>query len=136
MSGDLIGLIAASGALGAAMATVIVKLLSRGTDRATANKLSAETRESAQRAASAEVQTLLDIITEVRQGEAAKAQRIDDLERRMELLEERERHMLTRAAVHEAWDQMAFAHIVAHGGGEEFPKPPPLIIGDKITTPP
>lgn len=49
---------------------------------------------------------------------------LEDLATRLALVEERERHMLTRAAVHEAWDQMAFAFIVAHN--PDFDPPPPL----------
>lgn len=123
---ELAALVAAAGGVGAGVSGVLVKLLSRETDDATSAKLRAEAQETAQRSASAEVATLLTIIQEVRSAEAAKAQRIHDLERRMGLLEERERHQLTRAAVHEAWDQMAFAHIITHGGGDDFPHPPPL----------
>jgi hypothetical protein len=123
---ELAALIAASGGLGAALAAVVTKYMSRGTDTATAEKLRAESREAAQRTASAEVQTLLTIIQEVRAAEAAKSQRIEDLERRIEQLEERERHALTRAAVHEAWDQMAFTALTRAGTDPPFPSPPPL----------
>lgn len=123
---ELAALLAASGGLGAALAAVVTKIMSRGIDDATADKLQAESREAAQRTASAEVRTLLTIIQEVRQAEAAKSQRISDLERRIEQLEERERHALTRAAVHEAWDSLAFNALSGAGVEPPFPPPPPL----------
>lgn len=45
---------------------------------------------------------------------------------RVESLEERERHMLTRAAIHEAWDQIAFSMLLSQN--PDHPPPPPLII--------
>jgi hypothetical protein len=109
---------------GGALATVVVKLLSKNVDNATAEKIKAEARSTAQQTAAGEVDTLRQIIAEVRESEAKKTARIDALEQRLEKLEERERHALTRAAVHEAWDQLAFNFINGHD--RNFPKPPPL----------
>ena len=109
---------------GGAGGAVIVKYLNRGVDDASAEKLKAEAREAAQRTAAGEVDTLREIIAEVRSSEAQKSARIDSLEQRLEKLEERERHALTRAAVHEAWDQLALNFIVNHD--QNFPPPPPL----------
>ena len=111
-------LLAVAAVIGGAFGMIGVKLLSRDNDSANAD----QTR----------VQTLRDIITEVRSSEARKDQRIDELERRMTLLEERERHMLTRAAVHEAWDALAFQHISQ--GGVAFPPPPPLSVESEQET--
>ena len=75
-----------------------------------------------------EVAILRDVLVEVRASDAAKVTRIDALEIRIEKLEERERHALTRAAVHEAWDQMAFQMLVQHN--PDHPAPPPLTAPD------
>jgi hypothetical protein len=85
----------------------------------------ANVRATEQQVAATEVTMLREIIAEVRSSEVKKAERIDNLERRLDLLEERERHMLTRAAVHEAWDQMAFALLSQQN--PEHPPPPPLV---------
>lgn len=117
------GLIAAvlgGGGLGA----VLVKAMSKPVDDATAEKIQAEAKQMAQQTAAGEVDTLREIIAEVRASEARKSERIDALEVRLEKLEERERHMLTRAAVHEAWDRLAFNFINGHD--RDFPAPPPL----------
>ena len=71
-----------------------------------------------------DVTTLREIIAEVRDDKARDEQRIAHLEERVRKLEERERHMLTRAAVHEAWDQMAFQTLLR--GDTTYPPPPPL----------
>ena len=71
-----------------------------------------------------DVTTLREIIAEVRDDKARDEQRISHLEQRVRKLEERERHMLTRAAVHEAWDQMAFQTLLR--GDTTYPPPPPL----------
>lgn len=102
---------------GGGLTTLIVKRNSPQVDGATAKKI-------AQEAVSGEVETLLMVIAELRQSEASKAVRIDALEERIDKLEERERHMLTRAAVHEAWDQMAFQMLLLQN--PQHPPPPPL----------
>lgn len=126
-SGEVTALVAAAGAIGA----VLVKMWDlvvgkRGRDANTGKVLS-ETRVTDIAAAQAEVTLLREIIGEVRASEVKKVERIDNLERRLDLLEERERHMLTRAAVHEAWDQMAFALLSQLN--PEHPPPPPLVGG-------
>lgn len=123
-SGELIAALAAAFLGGGGGAAVLVKRMSRTVDDATAQKIQAEAKEAAQRTAASEVDTLREIIAEVRSSEARKTERIDALEVRLGKLEERERHMLTRAAVHEAWDVMAFNFI--SGQNRDFPPPPPL----------
>lgn len=123
-AGEVTALIAASGAIGAGLLKAWDLMAGRAGRTATTQKTQAETRVSEFTAAQAEVGMLRDIITEVRNSEAKKVERIDNLERRLTLLEERERHMLTRAAVHEAWDQMAFTMLTQVN--PDHPAPPPL----------
>ena len=113
----LAGVLLGGTGIGAGIATIIVKLLSRNVDQADA-------QERRSNATASDVETLRKIIAEVRESEARKAARIDSLETRLDKLEERERHALTRAAVHEAWDQMAFAALLAMN--PQHPPPPPL----------
>lgn len=123
----------------AGLAAVLVKLLNRRVDNARADqiraqahadaeKVRAEAKEIATSAVIAESEVLRQVIADVREDAAedrGKAKAIiAKLEERLEKLEERERHMLTRAAVHEAWDQLAFAFIQGHDAS--FPTPPPL----------
>lgn len=109
---------------GGTVGTIVTKRLSKPVDDATAEKIKAEAKEAAARAATGDINNLRAIIAEVRESEAKKTARIDSLEQRLEKLEERERHALTRAAVHEAWDQLALNFIVNHD--QNFPPPPPL----------
>lgn len=106
-----------SGGVGA----VIVKWMSRSVDGADADERRARARKD-------EVETLREIIAEVRASEAKKDARLEVVEVRLDRLEERERHMLTRAAVHEAWDQIAFQMLLAQN--PHYPAPPPLTIQD------
>lgn len=110
---------------GGTLGVLGVKWMNRPVDRATAEKLQAEARSTAQQTASSEVQTIRDVLAEVRESDAAKSEEIREIRDRLGKLEERERHMLTRAAVHEAWDRLAFQKIVL--GDDSFPPPPPLI---------
>lgn len=103
---------------------IIVKLLNRGVDVATAAKIRADSKKVAVETAEREVEIVRGLLDEFRLADAKKTATIEDLKARLDKLEERERHMLTRAAVHEAWDQMAFAFIVGHDAN--FPQPPPL----------
>lgn len=57
-------------------------------------------------------------------SEAKKQERLDSMEQRLVKLEERERHALTRAAVHEAWDQLSYNVLLQHV--PNHPPPPPL----------
>lgn len=118
----LVGAVVSGGGLGA----VATKVMSRPVDDATVGKLRAEAKQMAQETAASEVGLLREIIKEVRDSEQDKMSRISRLEERLDKVEERERHMLTRAAVHEAWDQLAFQFIAAHDS--QFPKPPPLVL--------
>lgn len=106
------------GALGGGtLGAVVVAWLKRDLTGAQADESSANAKKT-------DVETLRQIIAEVRSSEAAKAARIDSLELRIDKLEERERHALTRAAVHEAWDQLAFQALLATN--QAYPPPPPL----------
>lgn len=105
-------------ALGSAgISAVLVKFLNRRVDNATADKIKEEAREVAVGTTKAELEILRQVIADVRASERTLRERVDKLE-------ERERHMLTRAAVHEAWDQLAFGFIAGHDAS--FPPPPPL----------
>lgn len=95
---------------GGALGAVIVKWLNRDVDAATAM--------------ATRVTALGAIIDDLIASDARKAEQLASALERIDLLEERERHMLTRAAVHEAWDQMAFAVLVAQN--PSHPPPPPL----------
>lgn len=101
--GDLIAAIVVAGLTGGGLATVINKLLDKK---------------------ASDVTTLREIIAEVRDDKARDEERINQLEGRVRKLEERERHMLTRAAVHEAWDSLTFQAILA--SNPNHPPPPPL----------
>lgn len=70
------------------------------------------------------VETALNLVQQYAAEGALKDERVQLLEQRVDKLEERERHMLTRAAVHEAWDQMAFNMLITHY--PQHPPPPPL----------
>lgn len=104
---------------GGGVTTIGVKWMSRRGDNATAEQALAAARQT-------DIDTLRQIITEVRASEALKSQELEQIKGRLDRLEERERHMLTRAAVHEAWDQMAFAALLSHNPAH--PPPPPLAI--------
>ena len=94
-----------------------VKLLQRPVDQATASKIRTDAADIA-------VEAMRGVLGDVISADARKAEKIEALEQRIDKLEERERHMLTRAAVHEAWDRMAFNHMLRHDAS--FPEPPPL----------
>jgi hypothetical protein len=112
-------------ALGSAgLSAIVIKWLNRKVDHAHADKIRAEARVIATEAAVAEHNILRQVIEDVRNSEAEKRALIRELQRRVDLLEERERHALTRAAVHEAWDQLAFNALIV--GDASFPPPPPI----------
>jgi hypothetical protein len=103
----------------------VIKFLNRKIDTVASQKATAETAKT-------EVETVRQVLEEVKAHSATKDLRIDKLESdlsrveiRMEKMEERERHALTRAAVHEAWDQMSFQLLLQHF--PDHPAPPPLI---------
>lgn len=100
------------------------KFLNRKVDTVATEKAQSEIHKN-------EVETVRQVLEEVKAHSATKDARIDKLENdlsrvedRMEKMEERERHALTRAAVHEAWDQMAFQFILQHN--PDWQPPPPL----------
>ncbi len=110
----IVGLI---GALG--IRELLAKVVDRRATAVATDKVKVETKAT-------EVEILRGVLQEVRDDSAEKSQRIARLEERMTKLEERERHQLTRAAVHEAWDQMSFALLVQYNPAH--PPPPPLIV--------
>lgn len=110
-------IIALIGALG--LRELLAKLVDRKATAVATDKVRVETKAN-------EVEILRGVLQEVRDDSAEKSARIERLEERMTKLEERERHQLTRAAVHEAWDQMSFALLVQHN--PTHPPPPPLIV--------
>lgn len=67
---------------------------------------------------------LMAVVEGVGKDNATVRAQAADLRARVDKLEERERHMLTRAAIHEAWDQIAFAALVRDNPAH--PPPPPL----------
>lgn len=81
-------------------------------------------KHSAAQTAATEVQTIRDVLYEVRANDAGKSVELSELRRRIDALEERERHRLTREAVHDAWDQMTYAAILLVNPAH--PSPPPL----------
>lgn len=117
-------LIAAGSAIfgGGTIAAITTKVLNKDVDQAEAGaKRSASKRD--------DLDVLRGVIDELRDSETRKNERINQLEARMTQLEERERHALTRAAVHEAWDQLAFATLIAHN--PQHPPPPPLTLAKR-----
>jgi hypothetical protein len=138
----LIGAVFAGGGLW----NVFIKRMSKPVDDATAAKIVAEAKVTATEASAGDIQNLRNIIVEVRQSaadaaaasvareerayasarevEARLSEKIEALMERIGKLEERERHALTRAAVHEAWDQLALQFVLQHD--KNFPPPPPL----------
>lgn len=123
LAGTLLG----GGALGA----IAVKWMNRKIDKATAEQITSQAMQGAKEATQTEVQIMREVLNEVRNDWQNKADQISEyrvelknIKRRLSLVEERERHMLTRAAVHEAWDQMAFS--ILANMDPSHPPPPPL----------
>jgi non-canonical (house-cleaning) NTP pyrophosphatase len=113
---------AMAGAVG--LREVVAKYIDRKSTAVSDAKTRTETKAS-------EVDILRDVLAEVKSDSAEKTKKITELtghvrglERRMDKLEERERHQLTRAAVHEAWDQIAFQMLLAQN--PDHPPPPPI----------
>lgn len=99
------------------LTTLLVKLMDRRVDGARTGQIRAATN-------AAEVKTIRDVLEEVRAQDAAKGQRLNALEERLQVLEERERHQLVRAAVHEAWDRLSYTTLLTQN--PQHPPPPPL----------
>lgn len=125
-----LGVLALLGSAG--IGAVVTKVLNRGVDSATAEKLHAETRQAAVNSSASEVEVIRAVMAELRATEQQKTGEIAELKADMNAmkdrvgkLEERERHMLTRAAVHEAWDQLAFSLLVQLN--PQHPPPPPIV---------
>lgn len=112
----------------AGISAVVVKYLDRRVTEATEIRIRAEARQIATKtatdAATAETGVLRQVIEDLRTEVARHRAAREDVERRLDKLEERERHSLTRAAVHQAWDDLAFAFILRHDAS--FHPPPPL----------
>lgn len=109
----LLGLMTALG-----VRELLAKMIDKKATNAAVDKVKVEVKAN-------EVEILRDVLIEVRADSADKTTRIERLEQRMGQLEERERHQLTRAAVHEAWDQMSWTLLLQHS--PNHPPPPPLI---------
>lgn len=128
--GDLIAVVLPALLGGGALGAVLVKRMNRNVDNATADNLEAQAAHTARQAAASEVAVIREVLAEVRENDARKTAELAELRERIEKLEERERHMLTRAAVHEAWDQMAFAMLLSMN--PQHPPPPPILVGPEI----
>ena len=120
-------------AIGGLLVRVYEKRASRTADNANAVKLTAEAKKTAQETAAGEVGYLREIIAEVRASANEKSDEVTAIKadlvlmkQRIGLLEERERHMLTRAAVHEAWDTLALQTLLTMN--PNHPPPPPLAL--------
>ena len=128
---ELLLTIAAALGLGKLLELLANKLLNRKIDNVTEDRVEAETAKVAAETARTEVETIRDVLKEVQAHSETKDKRIDKLEADVDFLrqavvelQDRERHQLTRAAAHEAWDQMSFALLVKHF--PDHPAPPPL----------
>lgn len=115
----LVAIAAGSGGVLTALVALANAWLRRDVDSATADASRSTAKKD-------DLEVLRGVIAELREERTEATGRIDALEARMALLEERERHALTRAAVHEAWDQLAFATLLAHNPAH--PPPPPLTL--------
>lgn len=87
--------------------------------------------QTTQNTTSVEVQTIRDVLAEVRLQSAEKdtrlatqEARVDMLEQRIEAMEKRERDMLTKIAVHAGWDYNAQAKL--QEVDPNYPSYPPL----------
>lgn len=70
------------------------------------------------------VRTMIAAMGRLEAENGRQAEQLAAVSHRLALLEERERHALTRAAVHEAWDQLTFGLMVQHH--PDHPPPPPI----------
>lgn len=118
MAGVLLAIVGALG-LRELVGVAVARWVNRKAEDAT-------TREVEVRTAAAEVDLMRGLLQDVKDDRAQVQNRLGEVEARVAQLEERERHMLTRAAVHEAWDQITYAAIVA-AGSHDHPPPPPLL---------
>lgn len=104
------------------------ELLAKMIDR---RATSAAVDATAASTAATEVETIRAVLAEVRANDQAKTERLTrveamlhQLEAEVRVLQERERHALTRAATHEAWDRMSFQ--LLQRIDPDHPAPPPL----------
>lgn len=126
---DVVALVIGGSALGA----ISTKFLNRRVDNATAEQILAEAATTAAEGTKTEVEVIRSLLQEYRLEDQKKTESIITLRaelslvnERLDKVEERERHMLTRAAVHEAWDQMAFK--ILSEIDPLHPEPPPLTL--------
>ena len=121
-----------SGAVaGGLVGALIMRFLDRKKSKAEVNQLKAVTAQDKAETQAIQVGVLKEIIEEVREDSKNKSLQIIQLStqlnymtQRIDQLEERERHNLTRVAVHEAWDELAYSLLLEHH--KEHPPPPPL----------
>lgn len=123
---------------GGTLGVLGVKYMNRRVDNAKAEQTKAEAHRIFTDARAKEIDNMRAIVDEYKEMSQAKSDKIAaleasivQLEARVDKVEERERHMLIRAGVHEAWDQMAFAFISQHDS--TFQPPPPLLISKELT---
>ena len=133
-SGEWIALLfTALGTLG--IGNLIARWQMRRQDEANIRNQNAQTT-------STEVQTIRTVLDEVRENDRGKTEALAELRqqyllltdrheqvlRRVDALEERERIALSRAAVHESWDAITFALVTPH-----YPNhpPPPALFADQ-----
>lgn len=130
---------------GGMLATVVNRVLTRKIDAATVNQMSEQSKQIATETAREQVDIIRSVAQEMRTGYEARIselnadresklvtiskleEKVDQLVGRVDQLEERERHMLTRAATHEAWDLMSFDLLSKIN--PDHPAPPPLTLG-------
>lgn len=106
----------------------VQQLILRVVDRRTIRLGELQTSQST---TAVEVQTIRDVLAEVRQQSAekdtrlaAQEARVDMLEQRIDAMEKRERELLTKVAVHSGWDQLTYQKMIEHD--PKHPLYPPL----------
>lgn len=131
---------------GGAFATITNAVLRRKLDGVTVKEIEAKTVQIATDTARDQIELMRSVHQEMRTNYELRIEQLqeektaiaaraaadvatikteyNEVIKRVEKLEERERHMLTRAAAHEAWDQMAFQIISQQQ--PDFAPPPPL----------
>jgi len=116
---------------GGTFGVIVNKWQNRKVDEGAAEKLKAEAKRLAAEAAKTEIENARAVIQEYRQMYDNRTAELSVVNAKLELVndrldkvEERERHALTRAAVHEAWDQFAYDFMRRHD--KDVQPPPPL----------
>jgi hypothetical protein len=116
--------------VGGITATILSKKMSTKKEVAEAESIAVRTSKEVIELVRDDLLMKVEDNSQLRERNAHLEATQNELGRRIDKLEERERHMLVRAATHEAWDQMAFAKLSAMDGS--FPEPPPLTIVSEL----